>query len=439
MKFEENEFCELKKSVSELKEAMKSISAILNKHNKGTIYFNVNPIGVPVFNKISDKTLRKISQSISDKIEPKIFPEISLVEVDSIEVIKVDFEGYQTPYSADGRDYMRVADEDKQMSQAQLKQLIIKGKNIRWDSISNFNLKIEDIDESKVRKFCSLIDIKFTSVISVLQNMNLIDGDVLLNSAILLFGKNPTNYFRNVRLSCALFGSNDTSLIIDQKEFDGDLFYLIETALNYILQNIHLGMKIENLIRKDIPEINKEALREAVINAFLHRDYFDPDMISIFIFRNRVEIRNPGKLFGGITIEDILTKNISRRRNEVLADILSRAHYGERKGHGIAFIRKAEPYVKFEQIGDIFITKFYRPSYRLSKEVVEELVEGLVESQRKIVFYIWENPKISKRELSEKLRISKTAVDKNIEKLKKINVLERIGADRGGRWQIKVQ
>ncbi len=436
MKLNENEHIELKKSVSELKDALKSISAILNKHKKGTVYFNIAQNGNPVKNDVSNKTLRKISQAISDKIEPKIYPHITIETIESFDVIKVEFEGHHTPYSADGRYYIRVADEDKQMSQAQLKQLVLKNKDFRWDTIKSTEYSVKDIDANKVRKFCNLADIKYTTAKDVLQNVNLIKNGELLNSAIILFGKNPTKYFSNVKLMCSVLGTNNTAAIIDQKEFEGDIFYLIETAVKYILQNIHIGMKIDGLYRNDIPEINKEALREAVINAFLHRDYFDPDFVYVFIFKNRVEIRNPGKLFGGITIEDILTKNISRRRNEVIADILSRAHYGERKGHGIAFIKEVEPEAKFEQVGDVFISEFSRPTYETSKELVERLVEGLVENQRKIIFLIWENPKISKRELSEKLNISTTAVDKNIEKLKKMKILKRIGSPKGGMWKI---
>jgi ATP-dependent DNA helicase RecG len=68
--------------------------------------------------------------------------------------------------------------------------------------------------------------------------------------------------------------------------------------------------------------------------------------------------------------------------------------------------------------------------------VVDRLVEGLVENQQKIIYNIYENPKISKRELAEKLKISTTSVDKNVEKLKKMGILQRIGPAKGGEWKI---
>ena len=73
-------------------------------------------------------------------------------------------------------------------------------------------------------------------------------------------------------------------------------------------------MRLEGLRRVDVPEIAVEALREAIINAFCHRDYYDPDYIQMAIFKDRVEIRNPGKLYGTLTIDDLRKGNISQRQ-----------------------------------------------------------------------------------------------------------------------------
>ena len=75
------------------------------------------------------------------------------------------------------------------------------------------------------------------------------------------------------------------------QDFEGDLFYLIEKAEGYILKNIHIGMKLEGLRRIDVPEIDKAAFREAIINAFCHRDYREFDSVNIAVFKDRIEIR----------------------------------------------------------------------------------------------------------------------------------------------------
>ena len=83
-----------------------------------------------------------------------------------------------------------------------------------------------------------------------------------------------------------------------------------------------------------MPEIDKEAIREAIINAFCHRDYYEYDSVNVAIFKNRVEIRNKGLLYGGLTIEQIKTEMVSERRNELIAEIFHEIHWIEKWGRG---------------------------------------------------------------------------------------------------------
>ena len=159
MRIKESETIEIKRSVAQLKESLKSISAILNKHQRGTLYFGVDSDGNSVKNIISEKTLRDISQSISNCIEPKIYPSITIEKYNNTDVIKVEFAGDQIPYSSEGRYYIRVADEDKQMSSRELRKIILNSKDRRWDSSYNTSAVIKDIDSKKVKHFCKTAEI----------------------------------------------------------------------------------------------------------------------------------------------------------------------------------------------------------------------------------------------------------------------------------------
>lgn len=112
----ENEILEFKKSTAELSEGVISMSAILNKRGGGELYFGVRNDGTVVGQQIGEATLRDISQAVSNHLEPKIYPKIELVYLDDKPCIYVTFNGDNPPYLAYGRAYMRVADEDKQMS-----------------------------------------------------------------------------------------------------------------------------------------------------------------------------------------------------------------------------------------------------------------------------------------------------------------------------------
>jgi ATP-dependent DNA helicase RecG len=439
----ESETIEFKKSVAELNDSLKSISAILNKHQKGNLYFGLKNDGSPVKNSISNKTLRDISQSISNKIEPRIYPIIKTETLNGIEVINVSFDGNNIPYSAEGRYFIRVADEDRQLSAAELKKLMVTNKIYKWDSSFNQSASLKDIDIKKVKEFCRRAEIVYTNLEDVLESLNLCSIKKPTNAAVIVFAKNPFKFYFNARLMCAVFGTNNTSTILDQKEFTGDLFTLIKEAELYILKNINIGMEIEGLYRKDIPEINQEALREAIINAFIHRDYTELDFVSVNVFKNRVEIRNPGVLFGGLKIQDIVKRHISKRRNELIADLLSRAHFVERKGRGISLILGKEPTAVFEEIAEIFITTFERkatqPSGKtgLIPQLSEGINEGINEGIKYLLNCINENPGINAIRLSEKTEIPLKTLERWLKSLKKKQVIEYRGSRKTGGYFVK--
>ncbi|MBL7203983.1 MAG: hypothetical protein ISS63_06570 [Desulfobacteraceae bacterium] len=81
------------------------------------------------------------------------------------------------------------------------------------------------------------------------------------------------------------------------------------------------------------------------------RDYFEYDSVNTAISKDRLEIRNPGGLYGGLTIKQIRTRMVSQRRNELIADIFHRGHFVERWGRGIRLILSKEPTAEFEEIG----------------------------------------------------------------------------------------
>jgi ATP-dependent DNA helicase RecG len=116
MKYKESEIVELKTSTSELKEAVISISAILNKHSKGEIYFGIKDDGSVVGLTIGKNTTRDIARAISDHIEPKVFPKISAKRINEKMCVHLEFSGEDTPYFAYGRAYIRVGDENRQLS-----------------------------------------------------------------------------------------------------------------------------------------------------------------------------------------------------------------------------------------------------------------------------------------------------------------------------------
>jgi ATP-dependent DNA helicase RecG len=139
------------------------------------------------------------------------------------------------------------------------------------------------------------------------------------------------------------------------------------------------------------------------------------------------EIKNPGVPFGGLTITDITSRNISKRRNEVIADVFNRAHFGERKGRGISLILNKEPKTKFELIADLFITTFKRKT-----NLIPQISEGISEGLKSLLEYITNNPGTNAINISDKLDKPLKTIERWIKILKKENKLEYRGSRKLG-------
>jgi ATP-dependent DNA helicase RecG len=452
----ESETVELKKSLAELKQGLISMVAILNKHGAGELWFGVAPDGRGVGLEANEKTLRDISQTIGAHVEPRIYPHIELAPHNHKSCLHITFSGQEVPYFAYGRAYMRVADEDRQLSARELENLILhKNKEaLRWDNqaCEPGALSLDTLDMAKIRHFVELAELTWDSPENVLDKLELRKNGQLLNAAKLFFASQPP-----LQLRCAVFATTDSATIIDRHDFDGDILELVEEAQKYILKNIHIGMRLDGLYRVDVPEISMAALREAIINAFCHRDYRDPDYVQVAIFKNRVEIRNPGGLYDGLTMEEMRGGNVSRRRNPLIADLFRRIHMVEGWGRGMPLILENAPSVQFRQIAGLFIASFERPSFL--EEVIDTTQEAVDKSLDKapkkprentqetpskhqgnakeiLLALIKENPAFSVNALAVATEMTVDSVRHHLRTLKAAGRIRHVGPTKGGHWEI---
>ena len=449
MGFKENETIELKKSLAALKEGLISISAILNKHGAGELWFGIAPDGKAAGLVVNEKTLRDISQSIAAHIEPRIYPQITMEKVNRKPCVKIAFSGKEKPYFSYGRAYMRVADEDRHLTAKELENLILARNReaLRWDN-QPCKVSIKDLNEKKIKAFVKRAGLAWDKITNVLEKLGLLKDGQLLNAALLFFAKEPT-----LQLRCAVFAATDSATIIDRHDFTGDILELIEEAQKYILKNIHIGMKLDGLYRVDVPEISVAAMREAIINAFCHRDYRDPDYVQVAIFKDRLEIRNPGELYGGLTIDAIRKGNVSRRRNPLIAELLRRIQMVETWGRGMRLILAEEPTVQFSEVAQIFIAAFTRPSFTESKaEETAIKVKSTIgkggrltketpkKDQRNAKEIILEalrvRPEISVRELAAQMGLTIDSIRHHIRILQNKGVIRHVGSTKAGRWEV---
>ena len=335
----ETECVEYKRSTSEMREGMESIASILNKHGHGTLYFGVRPSdGEVVGQDVSEKTLRDISQKVGELIEPHIYPQIERLEtLEGKAYVRVEFSGFETPYACDGRYRIRRADEDIVMSRAKLAEMMRESENCSnpWDSRSS-DTPVSAVDEKALRRYvergveAKRIPFSYTEPTDVLSRLGLLCEDgMLTNAAAVCFVPS-----KDIMLKMGVFADSKRVHILDNQQVTGTLFSMVDAAKLYILNNIRRAFVIDgsSLHRREVPEIPMDAVREALFNAFAHRQYEDDSAIH-----------SPGLFPVGFNPEDYLTgeESTSKPRNRLIATTLYRSGDIEIYGTGLQRIKAA--------------------------------------------------------------------------------------------------
>ena len=270
----ETEELEFKKSTGETRDAMKDIVAMLNKHEKGILYFGVAPNGDVKGLQVVESTLRDVSRVIFESIKPQIYPQIQKITIDDCDIIEVKFSGKNKPYSAYGKYYIRVADESRELTPAELKEMMIANEySERWEQFET-PYTIKDVDEAALKEFfnraiaCGRLPEDGYDAEKLLNKLGLLKNNHLNNAGYVLFGNNGP-----VTLKMAVFASDEKLTFLDINRAEDNIFRLVDTALTYIKKNIRWRAEIGNVTREEIPEIPLKALREIVINSFAHAEY----------------------------------------------------------------------------------------------------------------------------------------------------------------------
>jgi ATP-dependent DNA helicase RecG len=161
---------------------------------------------------------------------------------------------------------------------------------------------------------------------------------VFRNAGVLFFARNVRRFFNQAYITCLLAKGADKVHVLDRKDFDGGIVADIEDTMRFIERNTRTAWRIEGLRREDIPEYPMRALREAVTNAVMHRDWFmEGANVFVEIYTDRIEISSPGGLPKGMKLSDLGRKSI--RRNALIADLLHRITFIEKAGTGIKRMR----------------------------------------------------------------------------------------------------
>lgn len=398
----------------------------------------------------------KIANIIHETCIPAIIPDISIQTIENkhLLIIRI-YPGPLKPYrlknvNRDKGVYIRVGATNKVADREMIQELERQRRNISFDEEIDYDKDISYLNiEQLKRDFKKLAhhNLNENDLLSLKLIQKERDGLYPTYGGLLLCSREI--HFEYARIKCARFKGSDMSEFIDQKEFSGALYIQVEDAMKFAKTHIALSGKIDFIQRKDTYEIPLEAVREAIINAVVHRDYsISGADIKFAIFDDRIEITSPGTLPKSLDIIEILDGR-SEIRNRVIARFFKEIGFIEQWGTGIRkiidscnlFTGKSPD---FKESGLFFKVILYKPDkdftqpqlYGLGDKLGERLGEKLGETQLKIIDLINKNSSITAKELSLQLGCSTTTIDKHIAKLKEWGIIERKGSARKGYWVI---
>ncbi len=328
-------------------------------------------VGVDDARRIADAA----ANAIDDLCEPQVAPRIRVEEIDGRDVVMIEVQpGTATPYYLKERNleraaYIRVGATTRLADEMALRELSLRGSSQSYDEQPRLDAAF---DEKAAQGLCDEMnrrrgDAERGGEVTLrnLENWGLVrrvDGECVPTRALLLLTSNP---YRFARIQCGQFKGTTRAVFLDRREYAGPLYEQVDAAEDFVLRNIRLGARIEGLYREDYYELPLEAIREAIVNAVVHRDLQANSCVQVALYDDRLEVTSPGALFGGITIEQALD-GATALRNPKIAEAFMQMDMFESWGTGLRRIRDAcaaagLPEPEFREIDNMFRVNIFRP------------------------------------------------------------------------------
>ena len=445
----ESEKLEFKNSTGNISSGMQTVCAFLNSDHGGAVIFGVTDNGKIVGQEVTDKTRKDIAIELN-KIEPRVKINVQYVEItkDRKVIVLLINPGEDAPYTYDGRAFVRNQSTTMRMLKEEYMYIHNINNPALWESLTSSKCTIKDLDRNRIKAVVRAAvskerlqeDAMDLSVPDLLRKLKLMAGEKLINAAVILFCKNEEVQFFQSNLKLARFRGIDKSVFLDMKSYNANAFDLYDKAMDFLVFNLPVAAWIEqgNPIRVEEPAIPYRVLREALVNALIHRDYsYAGGSLNVAVYDDRVEITNMGTLPKGIMLQELSEQHPSIPRNPLIADVFFLYGKIEKWGRGtldmIRDCKKAgNPIPIYKEIGGTFsITlPLKEPLSRIIE--VSKPTAQLTDRQKEIVDILKHGP-LKTQELMNKMseNLNNRMMQRELAKLKKMGIVGPADEGRG--------
>lgn len=406
----------------------------------GKIYIGINDSGEI----IGVQNVKKLLEDIPNKIVNAlgIIPEVNILEKNNIQYLEIYIAPSSVPISYKGSYFLRSGSTKQELKGNTLQQFLLKRLGKSWDDLPCEYATLNDIDNSAIEYFFqkALLSNRISKfaetddLLTILENLNLItEGSKLKNAAILLFGKQPAKFFPGTTFKIGRFVSNDDDLKY-QDIVEGNILEMADKVLN-ILKTKYLisPIRYEGLQRIESLEIPEDALREAIFNAIVHKDYTGAP-IQLSVYNDKLILWNEGRLPNGFTIQTLLKKHPSRPHNKTIAELFFKAGFIEAWGRGISKIMNEFkdanlPVPVFETNMGGIVVNIQRNN---TKNFDEGVNEGVSEGVKQLLDIIRSSPGNRTPFFADTISTSPKNIERWIQILKKEGKIEFRGSSKKG-------
>jgi len=422
------------------KQYLKWICGFANAQG-GTIFIGKNDVGET----IGVNNYKKLMDDIPNQIQNTlgITTEVNLLKEDDKHFIEINVQPYSVPISLRGKYYYRSGSTKQELKGTALNEFLLKKSGKTWDEVIEPRATIKDIDEKTLKSFVEsskdkgrLPDTSGLSVSEILEKLRLTENGEITRAAIILFGKDPRKFYPNSFVKIGRF-KNDTDIQFQEVE-EGNLIALIRAVINqlnhkFLIHNIHF----EGIYRVEKGEYPGPAIREMILNALIHRNYFGAP-VQLRVYDDKISIWNDGELPNGITLESLKQPHSSKPRNPIIADVCFKCGLIEAWGRGtIEIIEKCKqaglPEPKLEERDGGFLVTLFKNQF--NEENLSKL--GLNERQIKLFKKYKSGDAITPSEYAETHHITVRTARRDLIDLVEKQLLYKKGKKKSTKYYIR--
>lgn len=428
----------------------------------GVLVIGRNDHGEPVGVTNAAKLLEDLPNKIRDLLG--IIVDIDLQRAGDNDILEIHVPAYANPISYRGHYYQRSGSTLQELKGASLDRFLLRSQGRTWDSVPAAGIRFDQLSGSAIGRFRTLaaasgrLDASDLEVedAALLEKLKLTEDGHLRRAAVLLFHDDPTYCIPGAFVKIGYFRTEAELGYHD--EVHGNLLSQAQASIDLVLTKyLKAAIGYEGIQRIERYPVPRDALREALLNALVHRDYAVPAPIQIRVYDDRLKIWNPAVLPDGWDVRKLLGEHPSHPYNPNVANAFFRAGEIEAWGRGIRRMflacRQAgvpEPEIRLTG-NDLWLEFPFAPEYLLvmqaaasdrpvsdmpGKTSVETSVKTSVKTPERIMAAMRDNPEYTLAEVAEIVGRTTRAVEMAVSKLNKAGKIRYVGPAKGGHWEV---